>query len=557
MLPAFLRERLSNKVILATLSLLAAILVGTNYFAVREEERADLEELEARTTQLAASTAMLLAPVIEQGRYRELDEYVQRLVDGTRDLALLRILSMEGVVLAQYPPDGSGDARLEAPSVTHQVEIPRTAPLEEDEAESEEDTEGESQDESGAEDAEASATDADDAKDAAGEDASADEPSDADAEEELAESEEDADPRAKAGTHPTLLGKLTLASSLQSIELDAAARQRSAGLEIALVLIGTCLLLVLFLKRRLDEPLAGIAAEAVELGRGKLNRPLRWKGDDEIGTLADALERMRRNLLELHKKNQEQHERALEDARLKELYVTEVCAELLEPAAHLLSAASASPEVTSAVEAPALRIQTRLQQVLAHARQSSGAETALRAEPLDLHQQAAGWLERLRFEAELRSLELVNEVAGGTKLTTDPDLLDQIVVNLLDNAARTTKQGRITLAARLLDKDALLVQVADTGTGVPLELQQKLFEKDQRGFAAHARQYQGTWIGLLVARRSVEALGGVMHLDNTPGIGSCFSVALPLRRGVSIDSLREKLRQQTTEEITFEDDMTI
>ncbi|MBK9383308.1 MAG: HAMP domain-containing histidine kinase [Planctomycetes bacterium] len=556
MLPAFLRERLSNKVILATLSLLATILVSTNYFAVREEERADLEELEARTTQLAASSAMLLAPVIEQGRYRDLDEYVQRLVDGTRDLAMLRILSMEGLVLAQYPPEGSGDARLEAASLTRQVEIPRSAPLEEEEPETDEEAESTSEDETAAEQDEASTAKAG-AEKGAEEGASEDEEEAAEEDAELAEGEEEGDPRAKPGSHPTLLGKLTLASSLQSLELGAVARQRAAGLEIGLVLIGTCVLLLVFLKRRLDEPLAGIAAEAVELGRGKLNRPLRWKGDDEIGTLADALERMRKNLLELHKKNQEQHERALENARLKELYVTEVCAELLEPAAHLLSAASASPEVTSAVEAPALRIQTRLNQVLAHARQSSGAETALRAEPVDVHAQSESWLERLRFEAELHSLELVNEVAAGTKLTTDPDLLDQIVVNLLDNAARTTKRGRITLAARLLDKDAIILQVADTGTGVPLELQQKLFEKDQRGFAAHARQYQGTWIGLLVARRSVEALGGVMHLDNTPGIGSCFSVALPLRRGVSVDSLREKLRQQTTEEIRFEDDMSI
>ncbi|MBL8898315.1 MAG: HAMP domain-containing histidine kinase [Planctomycetes bacterium] len=550
MLPAFLRERLSNKVILATLSLLAAILVGTNYFAVREEERVDLEELETRNAQLAANAAMLLGPVIEQGRFRDLDEYAQKLVDGTRDLAKLRILSMEGIVLAQYPPEGSGDPRLEFPSTTREVEIARTEPLEDEETVAEDEA---AEDDGEAADESAEKSRASEPKETAEEEALAESSEEEAAEEE----EEEGDPRAKRGSHPTLLGKLALSSSLHGVELAAAARQRSAGLEIALVLIGTCLLLVIFLKQRLDEPLAGIAAEAVELGRGRLNRPLRWKGDDEIGTLADALERMRKNLVELHKKNQEQHERALEDARLKELYVTEVCAELLEPAAHLLSAASASPEVTSAVEAPALRIQTRLHQVLAHARQSSGAETALRAETLDLHSLAAGWLERLRFEAELHGLELVNEVRAGTKLSTDPDLLDQIVVNLLDNAARTTKQGRIALSASLLDQDALILQVADTGTGVPLELQQKLFEKDQRGFAAHARQYQGTWIGLLVARRSVEALGGVMHLDNTPGIGSCFSVALPLRRGVSVDSLREKLRQQTTEEITFEDDMSL
>lgn len=562
MLPAFLRERLSNKVILATLSLLAAILCGTNYLSLREEERADLEELETKTAQLAAHAAMLLAPAIEQGRFRDLDAYVQMLVDGTRDVARLRLHSMEGVMLAEYPPEGSGDPRLDAPATTRVVEIPRSAPLEAETppgAESEQDSdEEEARAAAGAASAPAEATAqragaGDDASESSGAPEDVEASTDADEEGE----EEAADPRVAHGTHPTLLGKLTLASSLQGLELAAAARRRAAGLELALVLVGTCVLLVLFLKRRLDEPLSAIAAEAVELGRGRLSRPLRWKGDDEIGTLADALERMRRNLVELQRKHNEQHERALEDARLKELYVTEVCAELLEPAAQLLSAAAESSGSTSAIEAPALRIQNRLNQVLAHARQSSGAETALRTESIDLHAQSALWLDRLRFEAELHGLELANEVAPGTKLTSDPDLLDQIILNLLDNAARTTKRGRITLTARLLDRDALLIQVSDTGTGVPLELQQKLFEKDQRGFAAYARQYQGTWIGLLVARRSIEALGGVLHLDNTPGIGSCFSVALPLRRGVSIEALREKLRQQTTEEITFEDDMTI
>jgi len=103
--------------------------------------------------------------------------------------------------------------------------------------------------------------------------------------------------------------------------------------------------------------------------------------------------------------------------------------------------------------------------------------------------------------------------------------LRQIVANLLANARKYTREGSITLGAAV-EPPCLHLWVRDTGSGVPIELQGKIFEPF--GVAGRKRHPQGIGLGLSITRHLVVLHGGTITLESQPGLGSTFHVYLPL-----------------------------
>lgn len=112
-------------------------------------------------------------------------------------------------------------------------------------------------------------------------------------------------------------------------------------------------------------------------------------------------------------------------------------------------------------------------------------------------------------------------------VTTDPALALRIVRNLVANALQYTERGRVLVAVRRRGARAL-VQVWDTGIGIPAEQHERIFEElYQAGNAARDRA-QGLGLGLAIVRRLARALGTEVTVRSTPGRGSVFSFSLPL-----------------------------
>lgn len=107
----------------------------------------------------------------------------------------------------------------------------------------------------------------------------------------------------------------------------------------------------------------------------------------------------------------------------------------------------------------------------------------------------------------------------------------QILLNLLENAVKFTKQGSITLLAQLLEQhdDHVLVQIAvcDTGIGISSEALDKIFMPFTQEDGSTTRQYGGTGLGLTISRRLAELMGGAISVESSQGAGSCFMVTLP------------------------------
>jgi two-component system phosphate regulon sensor histidine kinase PhoR len=113
-------------------------------------------------------------------------------------------------------------------------------------------------------------------------------------------------------------------------------------------------------------------------------------------------------------------------------------------------------------------------------------------------------------------------------LPVSEDELDQILTNLLDNAIKFNHSGgRVTLAARI-QKNAVEIEVSDTGVGIPPEDQPRIFERFYRVDKARSREVGGTGLGLAIVKHVVENRRGSVRLESAPGRGSIFTVTLPM-----------------------------
>ena len=114
-------------------------------------------------------------------------------------------------------------------------------------------------------------------------------------------------------------------------------------------------------------------------------------------------------------------------------------------------------------------------------------------------------------------------------LTVDPMRLRQILLNLLSNACKFTKQGQITLRVRKMADETNWAEfaVADTGIGMTAEQLAKLFEEFAQADASTAKRYGGTGLGLSITRKLARMMGGDVTVTSEAGKGSVFTVRLP------------------------------
>jgi adenylate cyclase len=114
-------------------------------------------------------------------------------------------------------------------------------------------------------------------------------------------------------------------------------------------------------------------------------------------------------------------------------------------------------------------------------------------------------------------------------LTVDPMRLRQILLNLLSNACKFTKEGEVRLRARRVanGRDWIELAVADTGIGMTPEQQAKMFEEFTQADASTAQRFGGTGLGLAITRKLARMMGGDVTVTSEPGKGSVFTVRLP------------------------------
>jgi signal transduction histidine kinase len=119
----------------------------------------------------------------------------------------------------------------------------------------------------------------------------------------------------------------------------------------------------------------------------------------------------------------------------------------------------------------------------------------------------------------------------------------QALLNLVSNAAKFTAQGSVTVSAfTTYEESARFVQISvtDTGIGIPKDKLEAIFEPFQQVENSAARQYEGTGLGLPIARKLIDKQGGRMWVTSEIGVGSTFSFTMPVERPVNIPELQSQ-----------------
>ena len=158
-------------------------------------------------------------------------------------------------------------------------------------------------------------------------------------------------------------------------------------------------------------------------------------------------------------------------------------------------------------------------------------EMTLSEEAVEVPACLGGALALMGAKARERRVDLHCDMADDLpRLHADPLRLRQIVLNLLSNAIKFTPPGGTVRLSARVDRDCMRISVSDTGIGIRPEDLDNIWTPFFQVDAALSRRYGGTGLGLPIVRHYVDAHGGTIMVDSTPGQGSTFCVRLPAGR---------------------------
>jgi signal transduction histidine kinase/DNA-binding response OmpR family regulator len=353
------------------------------------------------------------------------------------------------------------------------------------------------------------------------------------------------------------LGTVTLAlvdAGIQARFINAMQWYLLLGLGlVAVAFVGSALL-----ASRLTGRLRRLRNAADQIGAGKLDTEVAVEGRDEVGRLAERFRAMagqlREHITTLEQRvdertrdlrlKAEELARANEDlvrlTKLKSDFLARMSHELRTPLnsiigfSDLMLAEGCGPlndEQRDALER-VKRNGANLLQLINDILDISKIEAdrlALKLGAVSLRAVVDNAIGTLMLRASDKKIALTAAVGPDLPtLYTDEVRLLQILNNLLSNAVKFTERGGVTLTAGVAEDDRVVISVQDTGIGMSPDDLPQLFTEFYQADSSHTRRYEGTGLGLAITKRLTEALGGSVSVQSEVGIGSTFTVTLPV-----------------------------
>lgn len=323
--------------------------------------------------------------------------------------------------------------------------------------------------------------------------------------------------------------------------------------------------LVAWIVGRVLNPIGKLSHVAQAIQKGDFSKRALITNKDEIGQFAAAFNAMSDAIQKREKDLREQADalriataRAKEAARLKGEFLANVSHELRTP---LNAIIGFSDMLLAGMSGP---LNEKQQHKMSRLKENGSRLLALINDLLDLTRIESGRLETVekafspralaeRITAQMESLatesKLKFETAIGQEVPEtvvgDEKRVEQVVVNLLSNAFKFTKEGSVTLriAANATEKTWTL-DVIDTGIGIPPHAVNVIFEEFRQLDGTYSRAYKGSGLGLAITRNLVRMMGGKIGVKSTLGSGSTFTVVLPM-------SLSETAEPEALETVTL------
>lgn len=332
------------------------------------------------------------------------------------------------------------------------------------------------------------------------------------------------------GDRPAVEVEVTLNRKVLEARLAAEQRAMVRDLGQAALLVALAgTLLSFWLGWSMTSRLVEIERAMKDVGAGRLDRAVSAAGSDEIARLARGLNAMTTRLKEVDE--------------MKRTFVASVTHELRSPLFAIESYVKALLRESKVlgdderrqlvrIEANAARLAHFVTSLLDLAKIERG-KLEYRPRTADFARLIEDSVEFHRSRAEERGLTLVFSAAPGMPpLRLDPDLITQVVTNLVSNAIKfTPKGGRVSVEAGPRG-DSVECSVSDNGAGIPAATLARLFRPFERG--ADPLRAGGTGLGLSIVKAIVERHGGRVSAESEPGRGSRFGFTLPLADNKSL-----------------------
>ena len=353
-------------------------------------------------------------------------------------------------------------------------------------------------------------------------------------------------------------------ASSASSERAMLARARWNLLYAAAVALGLALAASLLLTNALVRPIQRVRDAAERIGRGDLRARVRVQRTDELGELAGVVNEMAARL-EAHDRAAREantelsaaKERAEAASRSKSDFLANISHEIRTPMTSILgftelllesdSIAGVEREWVETTRRNGGHLLTLLDDVLDISRIEAG-RIAIERRPTQVREIVGDVLALLRSPAQEKGLRLDVQYAGLIPRTieTDPTRLRQVLMNLVGNAVKFTDAGSVLVKVQLEPAEEpgrwlLGFDVIDTGVGISVEYLPQLFAPFSQADTSSSRRFGGTGLGLAISKRLIECLGGSIHVESEPGVGTrfCFTVdpgaLLPMTTEVPAD----------------------
>ncbi|MEW6493329.1 MAG: hybrid sensor histidine kinase/response regulator [Cyanobacteriota bacterium] len=160
--------------------------------------------------------------------------------------------------------------------------------------------------------------------------------------------------------------------------------------------------------------------------------------------------------------------------------------------------------------------------------QAEAGKLEFNPEPLDVEEFCGDLVEEMKLANSTQHRIVFSSPNQSTKACMDKNLLRQILTNLLSNAIKYSPKGSTVTFDLLCQDDLAIFHIKDQGIGISPEDQQRLFESFHRG--SNVGKISGTGLGLTIVKKAVDLHGGQIGVNSELGVGTTFSVAIPLNR---------------------------
>jgi len=326
--------------------------------------------------------------------------------------------------------------------------------------------------------------------------------------------------------------------------------------ELAVIAAIIAVVLGLWIAARISAPIVALTHVATRISQGDLTQRAKANNRSESGVLAASFnimtDQLVKNIGELDQKIHEVEStnsalkiataRAKEAARVKGEFLANVSHELKTPLnaiigfSDMLLTGMSGPlnekqmHKMQRLKENGSRLLNLINDLLDLTRIESGRlEMVEKAfSPQSVAERMIAQMESLAVEGNLKFVTVISPEVPAT-VQGDEKRVEQVVVNLLSNAFKFTKEGSVTLSINANEKDKTWsLEVIDTGIGIPPHAVNVIFEEFRQLDGSYSRAYKGSGLGLAITRNLVRMMGGKITVKSTLGTGSTFTVTLPM-----------------------------